>query len=215
MDVSKRGRDWTGERVGHLVVTQCVGKTPTRMYIWECACDCGKQVNKTSGILQRGCTYCSHTCTLRPTNRTHGQSYTREYRAWVSMKSRCYTKSHKNYDEYAGRGVSVCPQWVDNFEQFYADVGPAPTDKHTVDRIDVDGNYEPGNVRWATQAEQNLNRRNTLRAEVRGELLPLKTIGEKYGVAYAAVFSRFKNGLRGDDLITRQKIGRKPKPKTN
>ena len=128
------------------------------------------------------------------------------------MKNRCLNQSNHAFHYYGGRGISVCDEWLD-FKAFFRDMGERPTKSHSLDRIDNDGNYEPANVRWATQAEQNLNRRNTLRAEVNGEMLPLKTLAEKYGVQYAAVRERYHRGLRGEDLVTRHKIGRKPKPK--
>lgn len=210
MEISGHGKDWAGRRVGNVTVTECVGKDKHHVYVWKCLCDCGATCTKTSSVLQRGVEYCSHRCPLKAGNVTHGMSYTHEYRAWVSMKSRCFAKSHKNYDTYGGRGITVHPAWVDDFNAFYADVGAAPTREHTLDRIDNNGNYEPGNVRWATQAEQCLNRGNTLKDVIDGVELPLVAIAEKYGVMYAAVRERYKRGLRGMDLVTRHKVGRKP-----
>jgi len=85
-----------------------------------------------------------------------------EYRAWIGMKRRCYNKSYDHYQAYGGRGITVCDKWKNSYVAFLNDVGRKPTPKHSIDRIDVDGNYEPKNVRWATQLEQDNNRQNTI-----------------------------------------------------
>jgi len=89
-----------------------------------------------------------------------------EYRAWCNMKSRCYWPGHNSYQHYGGRGVIVCERWLHNFDNFYYDVGPKPHKTFSLDRIDVNGHYEPGNVRWASPLDQahnqNLKRNNKL-----------------------------------------------------
>lgn len=90
---------------------------------------------------------------------THGLTYTAEHRAWKSMKDRCLNPNDKRYADYGGRGIGVCERWRASFEAFYKDVGPKPDPTLTLDRINNDGNYEPGNVRWATWREQRLNQR--------------------------------------------------------
>ena len=84
----------------------------------------------------------------------HGMNKSPEHRAWVHMKQRCTNPNKKEYPHYGGRGIRVCDEWMHSFLSFYHHVGPRPSDKHSIDRIDVNGNYEPGNVRWATQQEQ-------------------------------------------------------------
>jgi hypothetical protein len=83
-----------------------------------------------------------------------------EYRAWASLKSRCSNKNHPNYDRYGGRGIGFCDSWKD-YATFLRDMGRRPTDEHTLDRINNDGDYAPGNCRWATRAEQARNRSTT------------------------------------------------------
>lgn len=94
------------------------------------------------------------------TNFRHGLIGTPEYKCWISVKSRCFNPKHTSYSDYGGRGIGVHPEWVDDFKAFYDHVGPRPSPLHSLDRYpDNDGDYEPGNVRWATIAEQNVNRR--------------------------------------------------------
>lgn len=90
--------------------------------------------------------------------RTHGRYGTPEYRAWDAMKQRCTNPKANGYDGYGGRGITVCDRWRYSFENFYADMGDRPSRDHSLDRIDNEGNYEPGNCRWATHSEQMKNR---------------------------------------------------------
>ncbi len=90
-------------------------------------------------------------------NTTHGMSKLPEYKVWKGMKKRCYNKNDKRYNHYGERGIVVCDKWKDNFPAFYEDVGPRPTDKHSIGRIDNNGNYEPGNVQWEEAEHQARN----------------------------------------------------------
>lgn len=102
----------------------------------------------------------------RSGDRIPGGSRTPEYQAWGAMKTRCLNPQSSSWPNYGGRGIKVCDRWMHNFPAFLEDVGPKPGPHYSLDRIDVDGDYEPGNVRWATRTEQNRNRR-TLRAALR------------------------------------------------
>jgi len=119
---------------------------------------------------------------------------TKEYRAWSHMKTRCNNVNYEFYDSYGGRGIRVCERWSNSYDLFIKDVGRAPTSNHSIDRIDVDGNYEPGNVRWADMKTQQRNRSNNKQYEVDGIIATLPEHCERYGLDYHMVFRRISIG---------------------
>lgn len=154
-----------GNKFGMLLVIEPRQKHPGRTYIL-CLCDCGKYTMQNPSHVRLGrITSCGCGLIIRNLARaTHKHSprsgITPEYRAWKAMKSRCTNSNIKHYSYYGGRGVRVCDEWMDSFEEFFNHIGPRPSSKHSVDRYpNNDGNYEPGNVRWATKREQVLNRK--------------------------------------------------------
>ena len=158
-------RNRVGERYGHLTALRQVGVNEHAQALWECRCDCGSTVVKSVVALNNGARQCKRECPMgvhvkhRAATR---EAQTKEYKAWVSMKQRCSNPHSQKYKDYGGRGITVCQEWIDSFEAFLSHVGYAPQgNRISVDRIDNDGNYEPGNVRWATPYQQVMNRRNT------------------------------------------------------
>ncbi len=118
---------------------------------------------------------------------THGEGSVRrgrskEYRAWQQMRVRCGWKAGLRWERYGGRGVRVCERWAASFEAFLADVGRAPSSEHSLDRIDLDGHYEPGNVRWATREQQMRNTSMSRRLTFRGETLTVVEWAERVGI---------------------------------
>lgn len=111
-------------------------------------------------------------------NLKHGMRHTKEYRAWGAMKTRALNPNTNCWKNYGGRGITVHPEWIKSFTAFFAHVGFAPSEKHTIDRIENDKGYEPGNVRWATRTEQLLNcRRTVITAAVVEKIRPLRAAG--------------------------------------
>ena len=152
--------DLQGTRVGRLVVglQASDGK-------WECRCDCGSRCKKSRASLRKGkvkscgCFRKERASQGLPGTR-HGKTKSKEYRTWASMKTRCLNPRYSRYPDYGGRGIHICDRWLRSFESFMADVGPAPGLEYSLDRYpNNNGNYEPGNVRWATRSQQQRNKR--------------------------------------------------------
>jgi hypothetical protein len=157
--------DLTGQRFGRLeVIERTVDPSKPRRTLWRCHCDCGAEVVIDGGLLREGRSR-SCGCYSREwrasgmPHHIHGKTRTKEYVAWQNMKVRCTDPRSPKYRLYGARGIRVCDEWMTSFAAFFADVGLAPSPRHTLDRINVDGHYEPGNVRWATWSEQRRNQR--------------------------------------------------------
>ena len=158
--------DMTGRVIGRLTVIEKAGRYRTR-FTWRCACECGGEAVATGDNLRRGHTQsCGCLCRDRTSeaNRTHGETHrTAEWSSYQAMINRCECPSHKQYADYGGRGIKICARWRQSYAAFLADMGRKPTPKHTLDRIENDGDYEPTNCRWATRSEQNANTRASKR----------------------------------------------------
>ena len=152
-----------GDRYGRLLVEAREGSDKFGNRLWRCRCDCGKTVRVSSTRLAKGDTlscgcYARDMVIARSTK--HGLHGTPEYRSWQAMQSRCTNPKMHNFMRYGGRGITVCDRWCgeQGFATFLADMGERP-EGTTIDRVDVNGNYEPGNCRWATPKEQRANQR--------------------------------------------------------
>lgn len=153
--------DLTGQRFGRLVVVSFSHKTLGAY--WNCCCDCGEHRVVSSNNLRRGNSKscgCVRREKLVARTTRHGMSQTRLHRIWAAMLQRCHYEKNNNYERYGGRGIAVCSAWRSSFEAFrdWA-LANGYRDDLTIDRMNNDGNYEPGNCRWATRLEQERNKR--------------------------------------------------------
>lgn len=208
--------DLHGCKFGRLTVVR-PAPSLTRATRWECVCDCGTAVVVATDSLRQGNTK-SCGCQkkelarerLRAIAKTHGATGTRVYRIWSQMWQRCTNPKNKKYHLYGGRGITVCQAW-EEFSAFAYVMGPRPSPAHTLDRIDSNGNYEPGNVRWATQREQQNNRRDNRKFTVHGETLTLAEMGRRYGVNASLIGQRIdRDGMSIEEAI-RKKVVRNGK----
>lgn len=184
--------DLTGQQFGRLVVIREADKRGRELF-WECRCDCGKVVEINGNHLRRGVTTscgCYRIEGLVNRSLKHGLQKTRQYRVWARMKQRCYDKNDAAYADYGGRGITVCPEWHD-FPNFYAwAMANGYRDDLTLDRINVNGNYEPSNCRWATQIEQANNKRNNITVTRDGETHTMKEWSRILGISYSTIQCR-------------------------
>lgn len=157
-----------GSKYGKLLVLSYVGKDKYTNRLYSCLCDCGATATiRGSGMSSGELTTCGARLHWKPiANKenmkgrvTHGDSYSQEYRTWCHMKDRCLNPQCVDWHRYGGRGITICQEWIDSYHAFLMDVGRRPTPQHSIDRINNNGNYEPGNVRWATPCQQSNNRR--------------------------------------------------------
>ena len=200
--------DLAGQRFGRLLVIEAAGRNRSGGVIWACSCDCGGSVAVCSDGLRHGGTDscgCLRGERLKSAATKHGQHGTGAHTSWMSMRQRCLNPKNPAFKDYGGRGISICDQW-DSFEVFFSDMGARPNGME-LDRRDVNGNYEPGNCRWATQLDQHRNQRKTLYATIDGATRCLTEWLEQYPINYRTVMTRIhKMGWPLEKAITTPRL---------
>jgi hypothetical protein len=177
---------------------------------WLCQCDCGvKSVVRATALKSGNTESCgcqSSRATMAHRTTIHGHTAqgktSPEFRAWCKINERCHDKNSKDYSGWGGRGVSAYPEWRHDFLAFYNHVGPKPSSKHSIDRYpNNEGNYEPGNVRWATSEEQARNRRSNRHLTYRGKTRCIREWEEVLGLNKGILKARLHLGWEGERLF--------------
>ena len=189
-----RYTDLTGQRFGKLVAEKRYYDAERKITFWRCKCDCGAEAMVRANSLKHGRTK-SCGCLRRDSNNTkkttHGLSKTRIYNTWHAMKGRCKLESNANYPRYGGRGISVCKEWNDSFDEFYKwAMANGYQDGLSLDRIDNNGNYCPSNCRWVTRDVQNNNREVSRNITYNGETKNLAEWCREFGLPYLRIWER-------------------------
>jgi hypothetical protein len=200
----RQAADLTGQRFGRLVVIGQSGRRGSAI-TWECRCDCGGvNRNPTTRSLQVGRTTscgCVARARIGALRRKHGMTATPEFASWSRLLRRCYSETNNRYARYGGRGIRVCDEWRGSFEAFLGDMGPRPSSAHSVERINNDGNYEPGNCRWATRLEQMQNTSQNVYIDANGARLTIAEWARRTGLKAATIESRLKYGFSPADAV--------------
>lgn len=182
--------DLTGQRFGRLMVLEFVPTQDRRSY-WLCKCDCGAEKIIWAPDLKNGKTK-SCGCLIKDKITKHGDFDTRLYMIWSDMRQRCNNTNCRAYKYYGGRGILVCDEWKNSFENFRVwTLNNGYTDELTIDRIDVNSNYEPANCRWVTQKTQSRNTRRNIYIDYHGEKMCLSQAAELMGISAKILQHRY------------------------
>lgn len=196
--------DLTGQSFGRLLVLSLEKRNGTNT-TWNCECVCGNKKVILGRLLRNGGTKscgCLSIEDKKTRHITHGQSKTRLYSVWAQMIKRCHNEKYFQYYLYGGRDIKVHPQWKEDFKSFYEWSMENGYEEHlTIDRIEVNDNYNPSNCRWVTMKTQQNNRRNNIVVEINGELMTIAELSEKTNINSKVLYARYGKGWRGEKLI--------------
>ncbi len=203
-----KASELAGEKFHRLTVIRRAGNKGSganAKSMWECQCECGNITTvpahslKSGNTKSCGCLKIESSIENGKSRRTHGMKQTQAWVCWMSINQRCHNKNRKDFSSYGGRGINICERWS-KFENFIEDMGHPP-DGMSIDRKDTNGNYEPGNCRWATSTEQGRNKRNNRNISIEGITATLSEWSEIYGISGTTVSDRIKRGWSESDAI--------------
>jgi len=190
-------KDLTGQTFNRLTVIRRVENGKNRYARWECKCFCGNIVvvksihlwsnhTKSCGCLKQ------EAIGIRST--THGMYKTPEYKSWVHMIDRCNNQKNDSFKYYGGRGITVCKEWENSFAIFFSHIGKRPSIKYSIERINNNKGYFPGNCKWATAKKQSNNRSNNKHITLHGWTLNISAWSRFTGISISTIFGRFERG---------------------
>jgi hypothetical protein len=206
MKTTKQGRAYRpgivdrliGKQFGHLTVVDRAGNSG-KFAAWLCRCVCGSEVvvggNKLRGGRRKACGVNGHRWKSQQVRAQGGMTtqFPSEYQSWLNMFARCTDPESKNFKNYGARGITICDRW-NEFKNFMLDMGRKPHPRHTIERDDVNGNYEPANCRWIARKDQGRNKRNSVFVTYQGKRLLLIDLVEDLGLSRSIVYGRLKAG---------------------
>lgn len=187
-----------GLKFGKLtVLSELKERNPHGKVLFHCKCDCGNEVNVIGSKLKNGWSK-SCSCLQKETvserskidNKKHGYHKTSIYNTYYAMISRCYNENNESYNNYGGRGIKVCDRWLNSFENFLSDMGEKPTNNHSIDRINVNGNYEPSNCRWADKFQQENNKTTNVFIEYKSKKYTISELAKLLNINYHTLRNR-------------------------
>jgi len=200
MSKDPRFQNLVGRKFGKLTVEAYAGKNGIRHY-WLCRCECGGCIKSSGNNLRGGGAFhCGCVKVRKPYK--HGECSSLEYHSWSSMIERCCNEKHPQYSYYGGRGITICRRWRESFASFLSDMGKRPSPKHSIDRIDNNGNYCPENCRWATSKQQSRNRRSNILLSHNGIIATAAEWEEIMGINQNLICRRIKAGWPADKALT-------------
>ena len=196
------GKIQAGQRYGILTVVKRMPPDKHRHSAWWVRCDCGAEKQVLGMRLLNGhaksCGDRKHRFKAIKFAQVPG------YSSWIAMKQRCYNEKNYKFKYYGARGIVICDRWQESFQNFLDDMGPRPSPEHSIDRWpDPNGNYEPGNCRWATSREQSLNTRRSVYVEIDGKKILLDEYAALLGLSRGTVYNRLRLGWSLEDAVSR------------
>lgn len=194
--MSKMALNLVGQAFGRLIVLLRSNNAADGHTTWLCRCSCGAHAIVRVDALRKGATV---SCGCKKI--VHGMRKVPEYNTWSTMIQRCHNPNHPRYQDYGGRGISVCDRWITSFADFYSDVGPRLSPKHSLDRENNDKGYEPGNCHWATAIEQGRNMRRNRWICVNGERRLIGEWAEIVGLSEETIRHRLNRGMSEHDAV--------------
>lgn len=201
-------KDLTGEKIGRLTVIKRVENNKANNAQWLCQCECGKEIITTTANLKRrhskscGCLRKEHTSGINNNFYKHGMYNTKLYQTWHNMKQRCFNKNSSHYKNYGGRGIKVCDEWLEFMNFYNWAMSNEYSEGLTIDRIDVNGNYEPDNCRWVDNKTQCNNKRNNHLITYNGKTHTMMEWSRLLNIKYDVLRFRLKRGWDIEKALT-------------